>query len=175
MNTLQLPAGVVIRAIVSDVDGTMTDGGVTLGDGPVSWRTFNTHDGYGHDLLHAAGVKIGWLSATGSGESIVARAKQLKVEFVDVGRGDKGERFIALCARMGVSPNEVLYLGDDLNDLPAMKLAGVTACPADAMEAVRAAVDVVLKKEGGRGAFREAADLVLGVLTAETQRSQRGT
>lgn len=166
MSNAKLPAGVVIRAIVSDVDGTMTDGGVTLGDGPVSWRTFNTHDGYGHDLLHAAGVKIGWLSSTGSGESIFARAKQLKVEFVDVGRGDKGERFTRLCAAMGVSPKEVLYLGDDLNDLPAMKLAGVTACPADAVEAVRGQVDVVLGKGGGRGAFREAADLVLAMRDA---------
>ncbi len=161
MSNAKLPAGVVIRAIVSDVDGTMTDGGVTLGDGPVSWRTFNTHDGYGHDLLHAAGVKIGWLSSTGSGESIHARAKQLKVEFVDVARGDKGPRLLALCKQMGVPPEAVLYVGDDLNDLPAMKLAGATACPADAVEAVRAAVDVVLTKEGGRGAFREAADLVL--------------
>lgn len=161
MSNAKLPAGVVIRAIISDVDGTMTDGGVTLGDGPVSWRTFNTHDGYGHDLLHAAGVKIGWLSSTGSGESIFVRAKQLRVEFVDVSRGDKGPRFLTLCEKMGVSPKEVLYVGDDVNDLPAMRHAGATACPADAMGAVRSAVDVVLTKEGGRGAFREAADLVL--------------
>lgn len=153
-----------IRAIITDVDGTLTDGGVTLGDSPHSIRTFNTHDGLGHDLLAKAGIKVAWLSATSSARSIELRAQQLRIPAVDAGPGDKGPRFLALCATLGVTPDQVLYIGDDVNDLPAMRLAAVSACPSDAAEAVRAAVDIILTRPGGRGAFREAADMVLAVI-----------
>lgn len=155
-----------IHAIITDVDGTLTDGGVTLGDAPHSIRTFNTHDGLGHDLLAKAGIKVGWLSATSSPRSIELRAQQLRIPAVDAGPGDKGPRFLAMCAQLGVTPDRVLYIGDDVNDLPAMRLAGVSACPADAVEAVRAHVDIVLTRPGGRGAFREAADMLLAAIAA---------
>ncbi|MDX2113985.1 MAG: HAD family hydrolase, partial [Planctomycetota bacterium] len=127
---LRLPLGVAVRAVVSDVDGVLTDGGIALagssaGQTPAeTLRIYNTHDGLGTHLLEAAGIHVGWLSATSSPGSILSRARQLRVQHVDAGPGPKGPRFTELCERMGVPPAEVVYLGDDVNDLPAMALAG---------------------------------------------------
>lgn len=158
---LRLPINADIRAVVCDVDGTLTEGGVTLGEGPAAMRTFHTHDGLGTHLLLKAGFRVAWLSATSSGDSIHHRAAMLKVTRVDAGEGPKGERFTALCREIGVDPKHCLYIGDDVNDLPAMRLAALSACPADARPEVRAHVDLVLETPGGRGAFRELADILL--------------
>jgi YrbI family 3-deoxy-D-manno-octulosonate 8-phosphate phosphatase len=157
----RLPLATDIRAIVSDVDGCLTDGGIAYFGAPEAGRTFNTHDGYAHGMLAAAGIKVGWLSATSNAASIERRATQLRVPTVDAGAGDKGPRFLALCEKLGVAPAQTVYLGDDLNDLPAMRLAGLTACPADAPPVIRNRVDLILDAKGGRGAFRELADVVL--------------
>lgn len=158
---LRLPLAAEIRAIVADVDGVLTDGGIHFTGEVRGGRVFNTKDGLGHHLLARAGIRIGWLSATSEAESILARARMIGVEHVDAGKGEKGERFTALCARMGVEPRHVVYLGDDVNDLPAMNLAGLSACPADAHEAVRNRVDLILDAPGGAGCFRELADVVM--------------
>lgn len=150
-----------IRAVISDVDGVLTDGGITLGNDLVSIRTFHTHDGLGHDLLHKAGFVIGWLSATGSPESVRRRAEQLKVKFVDAGPGEKLPRFHAMCSAMGVTPDQVAYIGDDVNDIACITAAGIGACPADARPQVRQAASLVLQTIGGRGCFRELADMLL--------------
>lgn len=161
---LRLPLSVEIRAIVTDVDGCLTNGGISYMNGPEAGRTFSTHDGLGHGLLRDAGIRFAWLSATTNGGSIAKRAEQLGVEVVDAGSGDKGPRFSAVCDRLGVDPGQTLYIGDDRNDLPAIRLAGASACPADARPEVRAVVDLVLDTPGGAGAFREAADIVLAGL-----------
>jgi 3-deoxy-D-manno-octulosonate 8-phosphate phosphatase KdsC-like HAD superfamily phosphatase len=88
----------------------------------------------------------------------------LRVPIVDTGEGPKGERFLSICGRAGVEPRQAIYLGDDVNDLPAMRRAGASACPADARPEVKAAADLVLECAGGRGAFRELADILLAGL-----------
>jgi len=158
---LRLPLSVEIRAIVSDVDGCLTDGGISYANGPEAGRTFSTHDGLGHGLLREAGVGFAWLSATTNDGTILKRAEQLGVGVVDTGSGDKGPRFLEVCRRLSVDPKQTLYIGDDRNDLPAMRLAALSACPSDARPEVRAIVDLVLDTPGGAGAFREAADIVL--------------
>ena len=150
-----------IRAIVSDVDGTLTDGGISFDDNQHAGRRFHTHDGLGTHLLHQAGIKVAWLSATSSATSIKKRADMLDVDLVDAAKGDKGPRFLKVCARLDVTPADTAYLGDDVNDLPAIGLARLSACPADARPEVRAACNIVLHTPGGHGAFRELADLVL--------------
>jgi len=151
-----------IKAVVCDVDGTLTSGEILcFGDHAEPARPFNTHDGMGFSLLHSAGIKLGWLTATSRGGSTQARADMLPIDVVDIGKGDKGERFIGVCQKLGVQPGEVVYIGDDVNDLPAMALAGVSACPSDAHESVRAKVDILLGRRGGFGALRELADMIL--------------
>jgi 3-deoxy-D-manno-octulosonate 8-phosphate phosphatase (KDO 8-P phosphatase) len=161
---LRLPLGVDIRLVVCDVDGTLTEGGVTLDHSPHASRTFHTHDGLGTLRLLEAGIKVAWLSATSSGESIQRRASMLNVTHVDAGEGPKGARFLAICRALSIEPRHALYIGDDVNDLPAIEAAALSACPADARPEVRNRVDLVLDAPGGRGAFRELADILLAGL-----------
>jgi 3-deoxy-D-manno-octulosonate 8-phosphate phosphatase (KDO 8-P phosphatase) len=152
-----------LRAVICDVDGTLTDGRIIMTESGEPLRAFSTRDGLGVALLHEAGIKVAWLSATSRGQSTVARAAMLGIppERVDVGLGSKGERFTALCTRLGASPQHVAYIGDDVNDLPAMRLAGVSAVPSDAHPGAKAEAHLVLDAPGGGGAFRELADLIL--------------
>ena len=150
-----------LKAVVSDVDGVLTDGRIGLGPGDEAIRFFDMRDGMGTKLLQKAGIPVAWLSASQDDGVIRKRAAMLAVEHVDVGSGDKGERLTALCAQLGVEPAGILYIGDDVNDLPAMRLAGASACPMDARPEVVDFVDIVLGAPGGRGAFRELADMIL--------------
>jgi len=150
-----------IEAVISDVDGVLTDARIGLTSGGDTIRFFNMKDGMGVKLLADSGVRIGWCSAGVDDGVIRRRGENLGVDDVDVGHGDKGDRFTAMCERLGVDPSHSVYVGDDVNDLPAMGLAGVSACPADAAGAVRSAVDIMLGADGGAGCFRELADLVL--------------
>ena len=157
-------ARIDIKAVVSDVDGTLTEGSLyTTSDGAVM-RRFTTIDGMGHNVLHNAGVKIAWLSATSEGGSVARRAEMLRVKHVDTGAGDKGPRVRALCDAMGVELDQTLYIGDDINDLPAMQLCAMSFCPSDAHSTVRGSADTVLDAPGGHGAFRQLADAILATM-----------
>jgi 3-deoxy-D-manno-octulosonate 8-phosphate phosphatase (KDO 8-P phosphatase) len=158
---VKLAAELGIEGVVTDVDGTLTDGAIFRDASDAAGRSFSSHDGLGFRRLRDAGIAVGWLSATSDGASIEGRARMLGIEHIDWGAGDKGDRFDALCGRMGVSPARTVFMGDDVNDLPAMDRAGMSACPADAVEAVRAEADVVVGADGGRGALRELAELLL--------------
>ena len=152
-----------VHAIVSDVDGVLTDGRIhRLSDGS-AMRSFHVRDGIAHKQLVRAGVKVAWLSATTERESILGRARMVGLDesLVDTGEGEKGARFDALCRRLGVDPDRVIFLGDDINDLPAMERAGLAVCPADAHPAVRGVASIVLRTPGGAGALRELADAIL--------------
>lgn len=163
-----------VRAVICDVDGTLTDGRVTYSGtrpgGPHDpepgepGRSFDTRDGLALRLLQASGVPVAILSSTLRGESSRQRMSMLGVEHVDVAPGHKGDRFLALCEAVGWPPEAVAYLGDDVNDTPAMDLAGMVVCPCDAHAAVRSRADLVLEAEGGRGALREFADALLARL-----------
>lgn len=163
-----------IQAVVTDVDGTLTDGAVYMPGGqddvevePI--RKFDTRDGQGIRMLLKHGIKVAVLSSTYRGASSRQRAAMLKVEddLVDVGPGDKRQRFLALCSKMSVQADSVLYFGDDINDLPAMEEAGVVACPADAHPLIRQHADIVLESNGGHHAARELSDLVLAAKSAD--------
>lgn len=154
-----------LQAVISDVDGVLTDGTIGLlpgaGSDAGAVRFFDMRDGMGTVLLLRAGVRVAWLSASVDDGVIRRRAQMLGVEHVDVGSGDKGARFETLCTTLGVDPAKTLYVGDDVNDLPAMRRAGVSACPMDARPQVIDAVDIILDAPGGRGAFRDLADMIL--------------
>ncbi|RMH30266.1 MAG: hypothetical protein D6693_00775 [Planctomycetota bacterium] len=158
---MRLPLATPIEAVVSDVDGVLTDGRIRIDSAGAQARAFHMHDGLGTRRLILAGFAVGWLSAGADDGTIRARADRLGVRHVDVGEGDKGPRFDRLCARMGVEAARTLYLGDDENDLPAIQRAALSACPADAQPAVRARADLVLESPGGAGAFRELAEVLL--------------
>lgn len=149
-----------IRLVVFDVDGVLTDGGLWYGkDGEVMKR-FDVKDGHAIVLARLTGLPVAVLTARTSA-IVETRAKELGVAKVFQGRKEKGPALEELCRELGVASSETAYMGDDVNDLPAMARCGLTACPADAVAEVRAAVHFVSSRPGGHGAARELLELVL--------------
>jgi 3-deoxy-D-manno-octulosonate 8-phosphate phosphatase (KDO 8-P phosphatase) len=149
-----------VRLLVLDVDGVLTDGSVVVGpDGGVSKRFF-VRDGSGIVRLQRAGVPVCWLSGR-SDSAAAARAAELRVARLVAGCHDKAEGLESLALSMGVSLDAVAFVGDDLLDLPAIALAGLSIAPADAIAEVRAAVDLVSTYVGGRGVVRWVCDQII--------------
>lgn len=146
--------------LVLDVDGVLTDGLLHMGPEGELFKSFHVRDGLAVKLARAAGIKVAILSARTS-EVVRRRAGELGVDEVVQGREDKGVALAELLARHGAKPAAAGYIGDDLQDLPALGLAGLSAAPADAAPQVRAAVDYVTEAVGGRGCVRELVERIL--------------
>jgi 3-deoxy-D-manno-octulosonate 8-phosphate phosphatase (KDO 8-P phosphatase) len=149
-----------IRALIFDVDGCLTDGRLYIDDRGHEMKVFDTKDGHGLRKALAHGLEVAWVSGRTSLATAV-RARDLGVEHCFQGVKDKLPRYEALCRRWGLAPSETAVLGDDEPDVPMMKRAGFSACPADANPSAKRAATVVLKNAGGRGAAREFIELVL--------------
>ena len=148
------------RVLICDVDGTLTDGGMYYGADGDLHRKFNTRDAKGLSLLREAGLQVMILSTENS--SITkARARKLSIEDCYVGVEDKLEFLTEWVSKSGLNPKEIAYIGDDVNDLAAMRYVGLTACPQDAVDEITTTVDFVCKKNGGAGAVREFCELIL--------------
>ncbi len=148
-----------IKAVFTDVDGVLTDGRVYLGERE-EMVAFDIRDGIGHRLLEAAGIQIIWLSGRNS-KAVARRAKKLGVGRVFLGHLDKVKTAASVCRREGWKWDEIAFLGDDLVDLPLLQKVGWAVAPANARPEVKRVVDFVAASEGGRGAFREAAEKLL--------------
>jgi 3-deoxy-D-manno-octulosonate 8-phosphate phosphatase (KDO 8-P phosphatase) len=149
-----------VRLLACDVDGTLTDGGITFDSAGNEARRFHTHDGLGIVLAGTVGLRTVWI--TGRDSPLVARrARELGVTDLLQGVRDKASALAQLGARLAVAPDEIAFIGDDLNDLPGMRFAGVALAPADAARDVRAAADLVVERPGGSGAVREAIEAIL--------------
>ena len=149
-----------VRVLVFDVDGVLTDGGLYYGDGGEVMKRFDVKDGHGLVLARQAGLRTAILTARSS--SIVdTRGRELGVSLVLQGRKDKTAGFHELLAQLQVSADACAYMGDDVNDLGPLGLAGLSACPADAVPEVRQEVHYVARSRGGHGAARELVELCL--------------
>lgn len=151
-----------IRLLVLDVDGTLTDGGIYFGANGEELKRFHTQDGLGMVLARGVGLQTAWV--TGRESSIVWRRSQELAtprSLVLQGVKDKVKALHFLAKETELTLQELAYMGDDLNDLPAMSEAAVALCPADAASHVRAAADWVSARRGGEGAVREAIELIL--------------
>ncbi len=149
-----------IRCIVLDVDGVLTDGSLWYGAEGEAFKRFDVKDGHALVLARLVGVPVALLTARES-RIVEVRAAELKLAKVFQGRRDKGLAFAELCVELKVSPGEVAYMGDDLNDLAPLSACGLSACPADAVDDVKSRVQWVSSKPGGHGAVRELVELVL--------------
>lgn len=151
----------MICLLAMDVDGTLTDGKIYLGNAGEEYKAFCVKDGQGIALLHAEGIKTAII--TGRSSSIVdKRAKELGIPFVMQDIKDKAAALRELAEKENISLKEIAYIGDDINDLPAMKLCGLSFSPSDAVQDVRAC-SVNLKVKGGEGAVRECAEYILNL------------
>jgi 3-deoxy-D-manno-octulosonate 8-phosphate phosphatase (KDO 8-P phosphatase) len=159
-----------IRALFLDVDGVLTDGQIYLEGRGHEFKVFNTKDGHGMRKAADAGIILCWISGRTS-PATARRAKELGVPFCYQGVRDKQAKLLSVCRRIRVDPREAAAIGDDEPDIPMFEATGLSACPSDAVPAVRKAAEVVLKSPGGHGAVREFIELILarngrsGVLT----------
>lgn len=149
-----------IRAIALDIDGVLTDGGLYYDEEGRTTKKFNSRDGMGIVMLQKAGYKIAFISGESSVSSM-HRAGKLNVEDVHLGTEDKAAALSGFAAKYQLSLDEVAYVGDDLNDIPPLKLAGIAVAVADAAEEVKAVATIVTTRKGGDGAVREFAILLL--------------
>ncbi|HLF92962.1 MAG TPA: HAD-IIIA family hydrolase [Planctomycetota bacterium] len=149
-----------IRALILDVDGVLTDGGMYYGPKGETLKKFNVKDGMGIRLVREAGIAVALVTGERS-EAVLRRAEKLKIRDVFLGVEDKGRVVRKFLAARGIRPEEAAYVGDDVNDLPALRLVGLAFAVADAVPSVRKAVDRITTRRGGEGAVREVCDFLL--------------
>jgi 3-deoxy-D-manno-octulosonate 8-phosphate phosphatase (KDO 8-P phosphatase) len=149
-----------IRLLVLDIDGVLTDGRVVYDDQGGEIKYFDVTDGHGIKLLMRAGVKVALLSGRKS-RANRTRARDLGIEELIEDCKVKLPAFESLLSRKGVEPHETAYMGDDLIDLPPMRAAGLALAPASARLEARRTAHWVSPRPGGRGAVRDACELIL--------------
>lgn len=145
---------------LTDVDGVLTDGTLDYGRAGENRKRFHVRDGLGLQLLRRAGLRVGVLTSRES-PALDRRAEELALDVVLAGRADKWQAFEEFQERFRVAAQQVAFVADDLPDLKVLARAGLALAPADAAAEVQAVAHVTLSRRGGRGAVREAAELIL--------------
>ena len=161
-----------IKLLVLDVDGVMTDGGLTIGDDGQEYKTFHSHDGLGMKLLKASGVNVAII--TGRTSNVVKkRAESTGVAHFYQGADDKLVAFNDLLEKSGLQAEQCGFMGDDVVDLPPMLKSGLAIAVPDSPALLLQHAHYVTKKSGGRGAVREVCELIMQAQgTFESQMAQ---
>ena len=148
-----------IKLLALDVDGVLTDGTINICDNGELFKGFNAKDGLGISCALRSGLKVAIITGRKS-EIIHKRSAELGITLLCEGVKDKYAELIKLTKELALTKEEVAYMGDDLNDLPAFRAAGFSFAPQDAVTEVVNNADCVVQKNGGRGAVRELTDLI---------------
>lgn len=150
-----------IKMFLTDCDGCLTDGGMYYSEAGDELKKFNTRDGMGFSLLRQRGILTGIVTS-----EIVdlnrRRAEKLKLDILEEGCNDKAEAIKRLCREHEIKLENVLYIGDDINDIEALKIVGYSCCPADAVQEVQNCVSYIAQAKGGNGVIREVAEKIIG-------------
>jgi YrbI family 3-deoxy-D-manno-octulosonate 8-phosphate phosphatase len=149
-----------IKMLVMDVDGTMTDGGVYYTKDGEDVKRFSIRDGMGILLLKKAGIIPAIITSENS-PIVIARAVKLKIEEVVLGSRNKKMDLMLLAEKSNLGLEEVAFIGDDINDIQALEIAGLSVCPANSVDSVKEIADYVCETDGGQGAIREIAEKIL--------------
>lgn len=149
-----------IKFLLLDVDGILTDGKIIIDSHGNELKAFHIHDGHGIYLLKKAGIEAGIISGRSS-KAVEYRAKELNITEVYQGVLDKVSVYKQIKARYKLSDEDVAFIGDDLIDLPLLRMVGLSATSADAVSDVKEAVDIITEKNGGEGAVREVIDFIM--------------
>ena len=149
-----------IKLLALDVDGVLTDGSIYIGPAGEVFKGFNAKDGMGISCALRSGLQIAVI--TGRQSPIVERrCEELGITLLQQGVKDKRLALQQMAQKLGLVREEIAYMGDDLNDIPAFKASGLNLVPADAAIEVMAVADIITKASGGRGAVREAITMIL--------------
>lgn len=149
-----------IKMLILDVDGVMTDGSIVMDHEGHESKSFNVRDGHGLKMLQRYGISVAIL--TGRKSKVVEyRAKDLGIKDVYQGALNKKEVFEKILKKHNISTDKVVYIGDDIVDIPVLKMVGFSVAVADALDVVKKSVDYVTKNNGGHGAVREVCEMIL--------------
>lgn len=154
-----------IKYLVMDVDGTLTDGKIYMGNDGEVMKAFNIKDGCGiHDLLLPSGIVPVIITGRQSG-ILENRCREININFFYQGVADKVQMLMSFLSQMGGELSQVAYIGDDINDLACMHVVkdsgGLIGCPSDAMDSVKKIADYITNREGGNGAVREFIEWII--------------
>jgi N-acylneuraminate cytidylyltransferase len=152
-----------IKLFLSDVDGTLTDGGMYYSENGDELKRFDTRDGKGFELLRNSGLKTGIITSE-STEIVRRRFKKLKLDYLYQGmqHGGKLEAAKAICEKENITLEEVAYIGDDVNCFELLSEVGIKACPSNSVEKIMGIPNIIkLNHAGGNGAVREFAEIIL--------------
>lgn len=149
-----------IKMLVMDVDGTLTDGKIYMGNDGELCKAFNVKDGYGLNNVRKYGIITAIITGRSS-KLLELRANDLKIMELYQGIDDKLEVLKEIAQKYNLDFSEIAYIGDDLNDFDCIKASGLSACPVDAVDEIKEICDVVCTKGGGNGAVRELIDMII--------------
>jgi len=150
----------LIKLVILDVDGVLTDGSISYGSDNLEIKTFNAKDGFGITLGRKAGIQFGII--TGRTSDIVSkRVKELKIKYYHPGKFYKRDAIKQIIKQSEFSLEQVAYVGDEIIDLVCQDSVAIFACPVDSASRVLKNADLVLKNKGGHGAVREFIELIL--------------
>lgn len=146
-----------IKLLISDVDGVLTDGGMYYSENGDEFKKFNTRDGMAFQLLREHGIRTAIITSEDT-KMVERRAMKLRIDFLKQGKrnGGKLETAKEICRELGISLSEVVFVGDDVNDIELLEQVGFAFCPADAAEDVKSVCGIkVLPSKGGEGVLRD--------------------
>jgi 3-deoxy-D-manno-octulosonate 8-phosphate phosphatase (KDO 8-P phosphatase) len=149
-----------IKLLLLDVDGVLTDGKIIYNDNGEETKVFNVKDGLGMRLLMEAGIHLGIITGRRS-NALYSRCKDLGINLIYDGVGNKIDVLDALLDKTGVSAEEIAFIGDDLPDLALMKTIGFSIAVGDAHKMILDNADMVTSANGGHGAVREVCETIL--------------
>lgn len=149
-----------IKVVIFDVDGVMTDGGLTIGDDGQEYKTFHAHDGLGMKLLRKTPVQMAIITGRTS-KVVQIRAETNGIKHYYQGVEDKLVAFNDLIEKLGVQADETVFMGDDIVDIPPMSRCGLAITVPAANDTVKARAHYVTTRQAGKGAVREACELVM--------------
>jgi 3-deoxy-D-manno-octulosonate 8-phosphate phosphatase (KDO 8-P phosphatase) len=149
-----------IKLLILDVDGVMTDGSIILDNEGNEFKVFNVRDGHGIKMLEKAGVKVAIITGRHS-KVVERRAHELGITEVYQRCHIKSVAYEHLLEKMGLSNEEVAYIGDDIVDIPIFNRVGLSIAVADATEETKKSAMMVTVNRGGRGAVRETCEFIL--------------
>jgi 3-deoxy-D-manno-octulosonate 8-phosphate phosphatase (KDO 8-P phosphatase) len=162
-----------IKLLLFDVDGVLTDGKLFFlpdhsqqasseltAQGSIEFKGFHAHDGVAISLARIGGLRTGLITRRFS-ETVAARARDLRLEFVSQGSRDKGAAFEKIVRQAGLQPDQAAFVGDDIVDLPAMRAGGLAIAVKDARAEVKLEAHYITPHAGGEGALRDAVEFIL--------------
>jgi YrbI family 3-deoxy-D-manno-octulosonate 8-phosphate phosphatase len=151
-----------VRLLAMDVDGTLTDGTLFYTEEGHAMKSFFVRDGMGIVLLHRIGIRTALISSETS-PILTTRAKKLGIHHTFLGCVHKDLVLKELAQKENLSLEQIAYIGDDINDISALKIAGISCCPSDAHPDVKGIVDYIAPSPGGKGAVRDICDAILAL------------